>query len=257
MSPAHKQEDSSTSLLQDSDRHTPKIVPPVTNASHPSLPQSPATTSPPLSPIHTSPAHLAKSLLAHLDDQKDDDLGAEGRKEEEETKKKVRQRSSGVPRRMRDLAAFWLLGFCNNFSYWVMITAAYDLLATQHQEYSERSAPAAPPGQPPNASLEVTISLPGWGNDSFVNTFTCNRHSTGAILVADTLPATALTLAAPLTLLLGVGLRVWLLSILCVVSYLILGLTSPDLVFLGVALASASRGLSDPTFLGHATNYHK
>ncbi|XP_063867951.1 battenin-like isoform X2 [Scylla paramamosain] len=250
------QEDSRC-FLRGSDAYTPTVVPPAMNASYPSLPRSPATTPPPLSPIHINPVHLAKSLLAHPDNQKDEESGAERRKGEEETKKKVKPHSSRVPRRIRDLAAYWLLGFCNNFTYWVMITAAYDLLAAQHQGYSERSALAAPSGQPLNASLEVTVSLPGWSNDSFVNTFTCNRHSTGAILVADTLPATALTLAAPLTLLLSVGLRVWVLSIFCIVSYLVLGLASPDLVFLGVALASASRGLSDPTFLSHATNYHK
>ncbi|ROT66770.1 hypothetical protein C7M84_015182 [Penaeus vannamei] len=53
------------------------------------------------------------------------------------------------------------------------------------------------------------------------------------------LPATALTLAAPVVLLVAVNLA------------------PPKFVFLGVALASASRGFSDTTFLGHASRYHE
>ncbi|XP_071530240.1 battenin-like [Panulirus ornatus] len=175
------------------------------------------------------------------------------------------------PRRRRDLAAYWLLGFCNNFTYWVMITAAYDLLNAESQAYTERahqrdqtfllhntSDVTTHPAS--DFSTHPTSDVTGWQNESastFINTFKCLRHSTGAILVADTLPATALTLAAPLTLLVGVGLRVGLIGGLCVASYLILGLATSKYVFLGVALASASRGFSDTTFLGHASHYHK
>nr|XP_053642991.1 uncharacterized protein LOC128696032 [Cherax quadricarinatus]XP_053642992.1 uncharacterized protein LOC128696032 [Cherax quadricarinatus] len=64
-------------------------------------------------------------------------------------------------------------------------------------------------------------------------------------------------MAAPLTLLVNVDMRVGLVGSLCVASYLILGLATSEFVFLGVALASASRGFSDTTFLGHASHYHK
>lgn len=50
------------------------------------------------------------------------------------------------------------------------------------QEYGERSPPAPPHGQPLTASRDVTARLPGSSNDSFVNTFTCNQHSTGVRL---------------------------------------------------------------------------
>nr|XP_027236089.1 uncharacterized protein LOC113827408 [Penaeus vannamei] len=179
-----------------------------------------------------------------------------------------------------------LLGFCNNFTYWVMITAAYDLLTPETQVSSNsnvRGAIAGPrtPNGPPADELlqQESYSYSGrrrrrrrrrrreeeeeesWLNVSSplsaVNTFKCQRHSTGAILIADTLPATALTLAAPVVLLVAVNVRVALICSLCVASYLTLGLAPPKFVFLGVALASASRGFSDTTFLGHASRYHE
>ncbi|KAK7068692.1 G1/S-specific cyclin cln3 [Halocaridina rubra] len=183
--------------------------------------------------------------------------------------------------RYRDLAAYWCLGFCNNFTYWVMITAAYDLLTPEFQGYHERSEVIVPESLiqttsktslPENHFEEILLNNlqnttfssldTSWQNHSveqqdFVNTFECQKHSTGVILIADTLPATVLTLSSPVTLLLPVSTRVWLVSLLCAASYLTLGLAHPKWVFLGVALASASRGFSDSTFLGHASHYHK
>lgn len=239
---------------------TPTVIPPAMNSSHPSIsqsiPTSPCSGDSYLPATHTKSPHLTKSLLVRPEDHRGDEESGGGG-EEEGSREKETPYDTEMPRRKRDLAAFWLLGFCNNFTYWVMITAAYDLLAVQDHGYGERSSLAAPFGQPLNGSLEVTVGLPSWINDSFVNTFSCQQHSTGAILVADTLPAGALTLAAPFTLLLGVGVRVWLLTALCIASYLVLGLASSSFVFLGVAFASASRGFSDTTFLGYASNYHK
>ncbi|KAK3877336.1 hypothetical protein Pcinc_017945 [Petrolisthes cinctipes] len=270
---------------------------------------------------NTDHEHTATSLLL-AEEENEEQEKAEGKRECLRTdgdggkEKKGRKRritadttDSGPPKRVRDLVAFWLLGFCNNFTYWVMITAAYDLLSVQSQSWShnlsDNSFPSFPDinsvqlpapsptttytersQQPPPSTLysnssitefidtdatttTTTTTTTTWDNDStttttttttpttFDNTFRCLRHSTGAILIADTLPATALTLAAPLTLLLGVWERVWLLTGLCVASYLTLGLATPSLVFVGVALASASRGFSDTTFLAQASSYHK
>ncbi|KAK3877335.1 hypothetical protein Pcinc_017945 [Petrolisthes cinctipes] len=241
---------------------------------------------------NTDHEHTATSLLL-AEEENEEQEKAEGKRECLRTdgdggkEKKGRKRritadttDSGPPKRVRDLVAFWLLGFCNNFTYWVMITAAYDLLSVQSQTYTERSQQPPPSTLYSNSSITefidtdattttTTTTTTTWDNDStttttttttpttFDNTFRCLRHSTGAILIADTLPATALTLAAPLTLLLGVWERVWLLTGLCVASYLTLGLATPSLVFVGVALASASRGFSDTTFLAQASSYHK
>ncbi|XP_050695559.1 battenin-like [Eriocheir sinensis] len=240
-------------LLESNDKHTPVIY---SSTKHTS--RLPPLRAPPRCPPTGNTMHTSEAFLAHPEEWRDEESRDEDRQGEEGGgKEKDDPPSPSAPRLVRDLAAFWLLGFCNNFTYWVMITAAYDLLAVQEQEYGESLPPAAPNGQPLPVPWDVTARLPGWSNDSFVNTFTCNQHSTGAILVADTLPATALTLAAPLTMLTGVGLRVGLVSALCVASYLVLGLAPPTFMFLGVALASASRGFSDTTFLGYASNYHK
>ncbi|XP_076055776.1 battenin-like [Oratosquilla oratoria] len=170
-----------------------------------------------------------------------------------------------VPRRRRDLAAYWLLGFCNNFTYWVMITAAYDLLTLQPRQVVSTRTERHSGGSDLNlegdllstngSSSTSSSSLSSPSNSH--NSFSCLRYSTGAILVADTLPATTLTIVAPLLQAIPTDVRVVLLGALCVAAYLTLGLANPDYVFLGVALASASRGLSDASFLGHASHFHK
>ncbi|XP_066977136.1 battenin isoform X2 [Macrobrachium rosenbergii] len=169
----------------------------------------------------------------------------------------IHYRSSvnGCFQRYRDTVAYWWLGFCNNFTYWVMITAAYDLMTL---EYQGRPGEGLLPDVLKNISEETGL----WANDSSSsaeaeNPFNCQEQSTGAILVADTLPATLISLAGPLILLWEVNIRVALVTVLCAASYLILGLAQPWHVFLGVALASASRGFSDSAFLGHASNYPK
>ncbi|XP_047497712.1 battenin-like [Penaeus chinensis] len=213
---------------------------------------------------------------------KDERRNSNKTQEEEERPTDHGKRGLDRQRRYRDLLAYWLLGFCNNFTYWVMITAAYDLLTPETQQmYVERSQdqghltdlqqasfyrnPTAAQGEGGGGGGEGGGGEEGGGASwpnvssqlSVVNTFKCQRHSTGAILIADTLPATALTLAAPVVLLVAVNLRVAFICSLCVASYLTLGLAPPKFVFLGVALASASRGFSDTTFLGHASRYHK
>ncbi|XP_045604738.1 LOW QUALITY PROTEIN: battenin [Procambarus clarkii] len=231
----------------------------------PSSQQQPLRPATPSHPGHlTPPAHPAgrrKGRGTETDGEEPRGREKKGRERDEELEEGIGM-YRGPPRRHRDLVAYWLLGFCNNFTYWVMITAAYDLLSSQSQTVTERSQQQSSPTLQNSSS--VTIRPPYDGTisqnesvETFVNTFKCLRHSTGAILVADTLPATALTLAAPLTLLAGVDLRVWLVGGLCVASYLVLGLATSKFVFLGVALASASRGFSDTTFLGHAAHYHK
>ncbi|XP_042218051.1 battenin-like [Homarus americanus] len=230
---------------------------------------------------HSAPHHTSHSKDDPPTPVREGGKGSEGTKGRDEKKNNEREgrekegkekdgdgeeycsKPRSPPRSYRDLVAYWLLGFCNNFTYWVMITAAYDLLSAESQSYTERAQ-----HHPHHAFLrnlsDVTTYSPSdiipvlnESADTFISTFKCLRHSTGAILVADTLPGTALTIAAPLTLLVSVNVRVWLIGSLCVASYLTLGLAASKFVFLGVALASASRGFSDTTFLGHASHYHK
>ncbi|CAL4068000.1 unnamed protein product, partial [Meganyctiphanes norvegica] len=176
----------------------------------------------------------------------------------------VNSNNNKSPAKKRDLGAYWVLGFCNNFTYWVMITAAYDLLAPYQHGYSDNTnhhvANRKHIGNLSklhqcifhNILLELTTNV-----NVHIGREGCHKHSTGAILVADTLPATLVTLAAPICLLLAVDLRVILVCGFCLSSYITLGIAPTSFVFLGVALASTSRGFSDMTFLGHASNYHK
>ncbi|CAH1965043.1 unnamed protein product [Acanthoscelides obtectus] len=41
------------------------------------------------------------------------------------------QSSSNRGRKFRTLAAYWVLGLCNNYGYVVMLTAAKDIIAEQ------------------------------------------------------------------------------------------------------------------------------
>ncbi|XP_037081178.1 battenin-like [Pollicipes pollicipes] len=86
----------------------------------------------------------------------------------------------------------------------------------------------------------------------------CQTTSTGALLVAETLPAASITLSALFFLRLPVNVRVLLVVTLCLLSYLTLAFSAYVwLDFAGVLFASVSRGLSDITFLAYAGQYER
>lgn len=76
--------------------------------------------------------------------------------------------------RWRNLIAFWILGLCNNYGYVVMLSAAHDILQSKFGEQKD---------------------IPSTNNTN--TTRTCNTVSTGAILLADILPALAIKITAP------------------------------------------------------------
>ncbi|CAN8028732.1 unnamed protein product [Ixodes persulcatus] len=76
-------------------------------------------------------------------------------------------------KRIRNLTGFWILGLCNNYAYVVMLSAAFDIL---NKELG-----------PHNVTSEAHPA----------NTTRCNPTSTGAILLADILPALLVKLCAP------------------------------------------------------------
>lgn len=164
--------------------------------------------------------------------------------------------------RVRNLTAFWILGFCNNFTFWVLITAAFDILARNVNQTINRPDTTASLLQTPSTD---NISRVDWllrkspielNNDTFAEQ--CSTTSTGSLLVAETLPASVITLAAPVFLRSPTNLRVSLLIALCLASYAVLAFSGKTwLDFAGVTLASLSRGLSDITFLEHSAAYEK
>ncbi|CAI9556994.1 unnamed protein product, partial [Staurois parvus] len=67
---------------------------------------------------------------------------------EDDAEEEVKEEGSAAPQaetgsHWRNLAAFWLLGLCNNFAYVVMLSAAHDILHTETNETSTVSDPGA------------------------------------------------------------------------------------------------------------------
>lgn len=73
------------------------------------------------------------------------------------------------PGRWRDLTAFFFLGICNNFGFNVILTAAHDIISVLGKD---------------NTSEKTFIRE-------------CNHMSTGAILLADVIPALLIKVAIP------------------------------------------------------------
>ncbi|KAM9305387.1 battenin [Gastrophryne carolinensis] len=127
----------------------------------------------------------------------------------------------------RNLAAFWLLGLCNNFAYVVMLSAAHDILRTETNE---------------TTPVNVTNSS---------SRYDCNPISTAAVLLADILPTLVIKFTAPLYIeQIPYNYRVSLCIITAASSFLIVSFSTDVAVsLLGVVFASVSSGLGEITFL--------
>ncbi|KAM4697512.1 battenin [Rhinophrynus dorsalis] len=128
----------------------------------------------------------------------------------------------------RNLAAFWLLGLCNNFAYVVMLSAAHDILRTETNE---------------TTTINVTKS-----NSS---RYDCNQISTAAVLLADILPTLVIKFTAPFYIhQIPYNYRVCLCILTAAASFLIVSYSAQVAVsLLGVVFASLSSGLGEVTFL--------
>lgn len=134
----------------------------------------------------------------------------------------------------RNLIAFFLFGLTNNFAYVIMLSAATDILKpTAHNE---------------TAQNRTGMLIPH-----------CNPIGTGAVLLADIIPAFVIKLSLPLVLhKMPFGLRVFGTVLLAAASFPIVS-QSPWLwlSLLGVVLASASSGLGELTFLSLSAHFDK
>ncbi|XP_040212119.1 battenin [Rana temporaria] len=128
----------------------------------------------------------------------------------------------------RNLAAFWLLGLCNNFAYVVMLSAAHDILRTETNETSP---------------VNVT--------NSSSSRYDCNRISTAAVLLADILPTLVIKFTAPFYIQqIPYNYRVCVCIITAASSFLLVSFSTDIAVsLLGVIFASVSSGLGEITFL--------
>ncbi|XP_045481833.1 battenin isoform X3 [Harmonia axyridis] len=128
----------------------------------------------------------------------------------------------------RGLVAYWILGLCNNFGYVVMLTAADDIIKSHSDSHDERKG----------------------ARD-------CIHLSTGAILLADILPALFVKLLAPF-IPFFVHVRVGLCIIVAGAGFLMVAFSDNiTMSIAGVVLTSFCSGLGEVTFLQYSAFYDK
>ncbi|XP_024888805.1 battenin [Temnothorax curvispinosus] len=138
--------------------------------------------------------------------------------------------------RWRNLLAFWILGLCNNYGYVVMLSAAHDILQSKFGE--KDTTPIT----------NVTNTTDGR---------TCNNVSTGAILLADILPALAIKITAPFLPFL-VHARLATCVFFSAAGFLMVSLSTTEwLAILGVIVTSLSSGLGEVTLLSYSNQFSK
>ncbi|CAF1065033.1 unnamed protein product [Rotaria sordida] len=139
-------------------------------------------------------------------------------------------------KRWIEFIGFWLLGLCNNFGYVVMLSAAHDILKQEEDTNSTEPMP-----------------------HNTTNRFDCNRLSTGAILLADILPALVIKLTAPFFMhRIIYNFRFILIVIFAASSLIIVGTSKIiALSLFGVVCASISSGFGEITILQLTSFYSK
>ncbi|UJR14649.1 hypothetical protein I4U23_001642 [Adineta vaga] len=139
-------------------------------------------------------------------------------------------------KRIIEIVGFWFLGLCNNFGYVVMLSAAHDILKQEEHENS-------------------TVPVP----HNSTNQFDCNSISTGAILLADILPALVIKVSAPFFMhKIIYNIRFALIVLFAAGSLIIVGTSKiVALSLFGVACASISSGFGEITILQLSSFYSK
>lgn len=131
----------------------------------------------------------------------------------------------------RDLTAYWILGLCNNYGYVVMLSAAHDILSASHAKESTTPKPSNPRD--------------------------CNYISTGAILLADIIPALIIKFTAPF-LPFYVHIRILICCFASAAGYLLVSFSKGNwLAILGVVSTAFSSGLGEVTFLAYSAKYNR
>lgn len=153
------------------------------------------------------------------------------------------EESVAVRSRWRNLAAFWVLGLCNNYGYVVMLSAAHDILVSKFG--------TTEPMEVTNGTLDVTNTTVPTGVRS------CNTLSTGAILLADILPSLAVKIITPF-LPFYVHARLATCVLFSAAGFLVVSLSTTEwLAILGVVVTSLSSGLGEVTLLSYSHQYPK
>lgn len=139
--------------------------------------------------------------------------------------------------RWRNLAAFWILGLCNNYGYVVMLSAAHDIL-------KQKFGAATSEDETNDTANATDVRL-------------CNTLSTGAILLADILPSLAIKITAPF-LPFFIHARLATCVLFSAAGFLVVSLSTTEwLAILGVVITSLSSGLGEVTLLSYSHQYPK
>lgn len=134
-------------------------------------------------------------------------------------------------RRLRSLIAYWILGLCNNYGYVVMLTAANDIIAEQIGTNST--------------------------NPEKSKARDCTYLSTGAILLADVLPALCIKIVAPF-LPFFVHIRVAICVVIAATGFMCVAYSETLVIsLLGVVLTSLCSGLGEVTYMQYSSYYDK
>ncbi|XP_074644895.1 battenin-like isoform X2 [Tubulanus polymorphus] len=151
--------------------------------------------------------------------------------------------------KIRNLVAFWIFGLCNNFAYVIMLSAAHDILKENERNDNGTNTTVAP-------TVPVTISPSGNSSKLIPE---CNPIGTGAILLADILPALIIKITAPLYMQrFPYFIRVNLVIIFAAASLVIVAVSGAVWIsLLGVVCASISSGLGEITFLALSSHFDK
>lgn len=140
----------------------------------------------------------------------------------------------------RAFIAYWLLGVCNNYGYVVMLTAANDIL--EQQEKSDGGSNQL------DFRNQTEIGNPDRQ---------CNYISTGAILLADILPALIIKMFSPFLPFL-IHVRIAVCVVLGSAGFLLVAFSSSQWMSIsGVVVTSLCSGLGEVTLLQFSSFYDK
>ena len=139
---------------------------------------------------------------------------------------------------------FWILGLCTNFSYVIILSAAYDLLDFGTNTTNSTTNTT-------NSTTNTTVCRDEKRGRE------CNDVSTGVILLAGILPTLILKLTLPWCLdFISYHIRVAVCVLSNIASLIIIGSTHElPLILTGVVFVSIEAGLAEISFLSLTTFY--
>ncbi|PAV71643.1 hypothetical protein WR25_03607 [Diploscapter pachys] len=151
--------------------------------------------------------------------------------------------------RKRNLAAFWIFGFCKNFTFVVMLTAAQDILAKSKDTLH-------------NDNRLNSSTITDFDDDhciADVSQRKCFEQSAGVLLICNILPSLIAKLIAPFTFgIVSYGVGNWVVCILQAISILMVALSDGMWVnLIGVGIGAFSNGLGESYLLSMTALYHK